>query len=195
MCKPRMVHVRTYHPPIHFIAPTTIPVLSPVLFIPSLYYTSYNSKNFLIYYVHSNSEMCSLVLNKATTNSQQWCKKSISTVATTYTYYTYSLCCHSLSLSLTHTLTDWSSLSYKRCSMQSEVPATSKPATQTTHTQASPTSPSSHTDSATQTSTPASQWCRPTCKNSWLSTTDANPSSQRRGSPRLVGIRCTVPRL
>ena len=43
-----MVHVRTYHPPIHFIAPTTIPVLSPVLFIPSLYYTSNNSKNFFI---------------------------------------------------------------------------------------------------------------------------------------------------
>ena len=39
-----------YHPPIHFIAPTTIPVLSPVLFIPSVYYTSYNSKNFFIYY-------------------------------------------------------------------------------------------------------------------------------------------------
>ena len=46
MYKPRMVHVRTYHPPIHFIAPTTIPVLSPVLFMPSLYYTSYNSKSF-----------------------------------------------------------------------------------------------------------------------------------------------------
>ena len=75
--------------------------------------------------------------------------------------------------------------------MQSEVPATSKPATQTTHTQASPTSPSSHTDSATQPSTPASQWCRPTCKNSWLSTTDANPSSQRHGSPCLVGM-CPV---
>ena len=43
------VYVCTYHPPIHFIAPTTIPVLSPVLFMPSLYYTSYNSKNFFIY--------------------------------------------------------------------------------------------------------------------------------------------------
>ena len=41
-----MVHVCTYHPPIHFIELTAIPVLSPVLFIPSLYYTSYNSKNF-----------------------------------------------------------------------------------------------------------------------------------------------------
>ena len=51
MCKPRMVHVRTYHPPIHFIAPTTIPVLSPVLFIPSLYYTFYNSK--IIVFIHS----------------------------------------------------------------------------------------------------------------------------------------------
>ena len=47
MCKPRMVHVCTYHPPIHFIALTAIPVLSPVLFMPSLYYTFYNSKNFL----------------------------------------------------------------------------------------------------------------------------------------------------
>ena len=48
MCKPRMVHVCTYHPPIHFIALTAIPVLSPVLFMPSLYYTSYNSKIFFI---------------------------------------------------------------------------------------------------------------------------------------------------
>ena len=44
------MYVCTYHPPIHFIALTAIPVLSPVLFMPSLYYTSYNSKNFFIYY-------------------------------------------------------------------------------------------------------------------------------------------------
>ena len=32
----------------HFVALTAIPVLSPVLFMPSLYYTSYNSKTFFI---------------------------------------------------------------------------------------------------------------------------------------------------
>ena len=46
MCKSRMVHVCTYHPPIHFIALTAIPVLSAVLSMPSLYYTSYNSNTF-----------------------------------------------------------------------------------------------------------------------------------------------------
>ena len=33
-------------PPIHLIALTTIPVLSPVIFMPSLYYTPYNSFNY-----------------------------------------------------------------------------------------------------------------------------------------------------
>ena len=58
MCKPRVVHVCTYHPPIHFIALTAIPVLSPVLFMPSLYYTSYNSKNFLftVTYAHRQTD-------------------------------------------------------------------------------------------------------------------------------------------
>ena len=58
MYKPRMVHIRTYHPPLHFIAPTTIPVSSPVLFIPSLYYTSYNSKIFFIYYTLTTCLTC-----------------------------------------------------------------------------------------------------------------------------------------
>ena len=57
MCKPRMVHVCTYHPPIHFIALTAIPVLSPVLFMPSLYYTSYNSKNFLFTILYSYASL------------------------------------------------------------------------------------------------------------------------------------------
>ena len=43
VCKPRMVH--TYLSPTNTLH-CTDPVLSPMLFIPSLYYTSYNSKNF-----------------------------------------------------------------------------------------------------------------------------------------------------
>ena len=71
----------TYHPPIHFIAPTTIP--PPVLFIPSLYYTSYNSKNcfnllvsflFLVHFVqHSLGNRCMMLCTTASDNNMQWC--------------------------------------------------------------------------------------------------------------------------
>ena len=46
--KPCMVHVCTYHPPIHVIALTAIPVLSPVLFMPSLYILQFEFEEFLV---------------------------------------------------------------------------------------------------------------------------------------------------
>ena len=52
-----LVHNTT---PIHFIALTAIPVLSPVLFMPSLYYTSYNSNNFFIY-MSSQRHVCACI--------------------------------------------------------------------------------------------------------------------------------------
>ena len=115
MCKPRMVHVRTYHPPIHFLAPTTIPVLSPVLFIPSLYYTSYNSKNFFIYlhshhiklyiYTYIHVHVCMYVHNNTHTHSH----------TLTHTYILPFSVCSSCSFSCsadsythkTHSLTIW----------------------------------------------------------------------------------------